>query len=113
VVFRLVESAPPVPDDFVSVWDGQPERRPKVPPCEARGLSVYRSLRDAEDQKARLAKRVKAKKHLNEIARGTLQPHMGVTKLTQGAQPTHTTWWKTPGCDPCPFFAVVGPGDEQ
>lgn len=33
------------------------------------------------------------------IAKGTLRPEHGKTKLTTGKQPTHTTWWAYDGVD--------------
>lgn len=83
-------------------------RLPDADPCLRRALSVLRSQSDAEHQ-LRLFRRWKQK----FVARTTLQPVHGHTMLTQGQQPTHTSWWPAPGCDvqqrAALFFVTVGP----
>jgi hypothetical protein len=41
------------------------------------------------------------------IAEGSLAAEHGTTKLTEGKQPTHTTWWPYDGVDRARIFAVV------
>jgi hypothetical protein len=84
-VYRLVKSDPPIADDFRS--HAELGKMPKAPPCLRHGLSTFRRYEDANHQRDLLP-------YLGDkIAMAELKPEHGKTKLTQGRQPTHTTWW--------------------
>lgn len=48
--YRLVNRYPPTEQDFRSVWQEQPDRRPRLDPCQSRGLSVFATA-DAAQQR--------------------------------------------------------------
>jgi hypothetical protein len=98
-VFRIVKNDPPLPEDMASYHETG--RLPKAPPCLRCGLSVFREIQDAMHQRLLLPKLGRW------IAKGTLQVEHGKTKLTRGAQPTHTTWWAYDGVIRMLLFAVV------
>ena len=88
-VYRLVEGEPPKKEDFVSYWIKYPEKqeiyRKLGHTCETCGLSVFRSLEDAQ----RISRRVQ---HLpKKVAVATLDSTMGHIKNTNN--PEHYTWW--------------------
>ena len=98
-VYRLVKSNPPTASDFLT--HHELGKLPNAPPCLRCGLSVFRAREDAEHQ-------YRAYPRLGKfIAVGELQPEHGVTKLTQGRQPTHTTWWSYEGVDRAAIFVSV------
>jgi hypothetical protein len=98
-VFRIVKQAPPAADDFVTHHEAGTYR--KAPPCLRAGLSVFRTLDDAVHQRELFPA-------LGEhIARGSLAAHHGKTKLTQGRQPSHTTWWPHVAVTRAAGFSVV------
>ena len=43
----------------------------------------------------------------NLIAKGTLSPEHGKSKLTSGRLPTHTTWWPYRDVKRASLFSVV------
>lgn len=99
VVFRLVKHDPPIAEDLAT--HGETNRLPKAPACLRCGLSVFREVGDAVHQRLLLPK-------LGDfIARADLKPEHGKTKLTEGRQPTHTTWWVYEGVDRASLFAVT------
>lgn len=98
-VFRLVKSDPPTDADLAS--HHETGRLPKAPPCLRCGISVFREMEDAVHQRQLFPK-------LGDlIATATLQPVHGRTKLTEGRQPTHTTWWAYEGVQRASLFSVV------
>jgi hypothetical protein len=53
-----------------------------------------------------------APRFMGYIAKATLRPEFGETKLTDGAVPLHTTWWFVKSldvCARCALFTVVEP----
>ncbi|SRR5579883_1781769 len=99
VVYRLVKSNPHAAADFLTAHEL--DKLPNAPPCLRCGLSVFRTREDAEHQYRAYPKLGKF------IAKGELQSEHGVTKRTQGRQPTHTTWWVYEGVDRGAIFASV------
>lgn len=98
-VFRIVKDEPPTDEDFASHWETG--KLPKAPPCLRCGLSVFRDVRDAVHQRQLIPK-------LGcWIAQATLKYHHGKTKLTEGVQPTHTTWWAYEKVNRASLFSVV------
>jgi hypothetical protein len=97
-VFRIVRNSPPAAGDMAS--HHETGRLPKAPPCLRCGLSVFREVRDALHQRELLPKLGKF------IAKGVLKPEHGKTKLTDGTQPTHTTWWAYEGMQRESIFIV-------
>lgn len=98
-VFRIVKNDPPNDVDFISHFESG--RIPKAPPCLRCGLSVFRELKDAVHQRLLMPKLGRW------IAKATLEAVHGKTKLTQGQQPTHTTWWAYDGVQRASPFTVV------
>lgn len=84
-VYRLVKSDPPIADDFRS--HAELGKMPKAPPCLRHGLSTFRRHEEASHQRDLFPALG------DKIAMAELKPEHGKTKLTQGKQPTHTTWW--------------------
>ena len=101
-VWRIVRSAPPQEKDFKSNRLQQPRKDWGEQECEACGLSVYRTERDA----ARVRELTPAfRKRL--IASATLTASHGVTLSTPRPDfPSHTTWWVLPAVEPWTLFAV-------
>ncbi len=88
-IYRLVKSKPPTETDFLS--HHETGKMPKRDPCLRCGLSVFRNQEDAEHQYQAYPKLGKF------VSKGTLKAEHGVTKLTSGRQPSHTTWWPYKG----------------
>jgi hypothetical protein len=87
------------PGDFASHHELQ--TLPNAPPCLRCGLSLFRTREDAEHQHRACPKLGKF------VAIGLLQEEHGKTKLTQGRQPTHTTWWAYKEVNRQSVFPVV------
>jgi hypothetical protein len=98
-VFRLVRSDPHTQGVFRT--HHETGKLPKAPPCIRCGLSVFRSRQDAEHQYRAYPKLGRF------IARASLPSTHGVTKLTEGRQPSHTTWWPFAGVDRAAIFAIL------
>jgi hypothetical protein len=98
-VYRVVKHSPTQEADFQS--HRELNRAPNADPCLRSGLSVF-----CKKEEAAHMRRVFPKIG-DYIAVGELVPHHGVTKLTQGKQPTHTTWWPCLGIDRAAVFAVI------
>ncbi len=98
-VYRIVRDDPPASADFATHWETG--RLPKAPPCLRLGLSVFRDVREARHQRCLFPKLG------SMIARASLTSDHGLTKLTHGSQPTHTTWWAYEGVHRASLFAVV------
>lgn len=98
-VFRIVNNAPPCAEDLTSHFETG--RVLKGPPCLRCGLSVFREVSDAVHQ------RLLFPKLGHWIAKASLEPAHGKTKLTGGQRPTHTTWWAYDGVERANLFAVV------
>ena len=87
VVFRLVRTVPPTPDDFLSQRQEKPDRMfSGVTECQACGLSVFADRRDAETKALKLP-------HLKnrKICQVTLPARAG--RIQPTFQPSHHTWW--------------------
>jgi len=98
-IFRLVKSNPPTAADFWS--HHETGKLPNTPACLRCGLSVFRSREDAEHQH-------RAYPRLGRfIAKGMLVHEHGVTKLTHGRQPSHTTWWAFADVDRLAVFTDI------
>jgi len=98
-VFRIVAKDPPDITDLASHWERG--RLPNAPACLRCGLSVFREIRDAVHQRLLLPKLGKL------IAQATLEAEHGETKITQGKQPTHTTWWVYKDVNRASLFSVI------
>ena len=85
VVYRLVKNAPVTEEDFKT--HHETSRCKKADPCMRMGLSVLRELKDAVHQRKVLPVLGKY------ISKASLKSHHGLTKLTGGQRPSHTTWW--------------------
>ncbi len=105
-VYRLVESQPPAAKDFLSHRERFPSRQFNVSECQVCGLSVYRSLEDAEA----LRRRIPAMKN-RRIARGFLEPELGVVHHTPSNGDSHHTWWMPVGVTPWETFTVLPDGE--
>ena len=99
IVFRIVKTDPITAADMAS--HHETGKLLKAPPCLRCGLSVFRELQDAFHQRQLFPKLGKL------IAKAALQAAHGKTKLTEGRQPTHTTWWPYEGVDRASLFALV------
>ena len=85
VVFRLVDGDPPTDDDFRSQRAQKPNNQFNVPECQARGLSVFSKLRDAEKQ-------LRMPNHNGKlICRATLD--RGAGHILKTGRKSHFTWW--------------------
>ena len=98
-VFRVVKHDPPQAEDTASHMETG--KLPKAPACLRCGLSVFREIRYAVHQRQLLPKLGPL------IAKATLLAEHGRTKLTDGRQPSHTTWWAYEGVDRASLFSVV------
>ena len=86
VVYRLVNQSP-TPANFDFLTHAELKKMPKADPCLRCGLSVFLNIEDACHQRDAL-------RFLGKfIAKAKLGPEHGMTQLTKGKQPTHTTWW--------------------
>jgi hypothetical protein len=85
IVYRITKNNPPTAADMLS--HHETGRIPTGPPCIRCGLSIFRTQEDALHQQSLMPRLGKV------IAEGNLRPEHGKMKLTQGRQPTHTTWW--------------------
>jgi hypothetical protein len=102
-VFRIVRNDPPNAVDMATHMETG--KLPKAPPCLRCGLSVFQELQDVIHQRSLFPKLG------NLIARATLTSDHGKSKLTEGRQPTHTTWWAFEGVDRAALFSVIA--DEE
>ncbi len=86
VVYRVVRNSPkPSSSDFLT--HEETDRCKRGDPCLRCGLSVFLTFDDAYHQRDALP-------FLGDyIAKGTLCSEHGKTLLTNGKQPSHTTWW--------------------
>lgn len=99
IVYRIVRSDPPGPDDFLSHHEAG--LLPKADACLRCGLSVFRVRTDGVHQRNLYPR-------LGEfLAEGSLTPADGQTRLTAGRMPTHTTWWVYDGVDRVHPFSNV------
>ena len=102
-VFRCCKSDPPAESGMRT--NDETGRLPDAPPCLRRALSVFRTRQDAVHQ-LRLFRRWRRKL----VAQADLEERHGRTKQTSGRQPTHTSWWPSPGLNPsqrAALFSVV------
>ena len=99
IVFRLVRGKPASALDFQT--HHETGKLPRAPACLRCGLSVFRIREDAEHQHRAYPKLG------GFVAFGELRWEHGVTKLTHGQQPTHTTWWSYEEVIRCEVFTTV------
>lgn len=102
-LFRVAKTHPPSAEDFKS--HAELGKKSLGPQCLRVGLSLFRSLDDAEHLTLLFPKLGR------HVLRGRLQAHHGVTKLTpSNRHPSHTTWWPYEGVNRCePFSLAVNP----
>jgi hypothetical protein len=99
MVYRLAHGNPMLASDVQT--HHETGKLPNAPACPRCGLSVFRTKEDAEHQ-------YRAYPKLGDfVACGELRSEHGVTKLTQGKQPTHTTWWSFEGVARAEVFISV------
>ena len=105
-VYRYVKD-PSDPEEFKSYWFQKPhqrrdfEKRGKA--CQARGLTVYRSLQDL----MHASKIYRKMKRGKAPTKADLSPEMGKIKQTPGPG-NHYTWWTpTEFENPCEHFSLV------
>ncbi len=102
-VYRCCKNRPAHADEMQTHYESG--RLPDADPCLRRALSVFRSRRDAEHQ-VQLFPRWKRK----FVLHGELSHEHGLTKLTKGKQPTHTSWWPTNDLTPALRAALFTDG---
>ncbi len=83
--YRVTRREVPTAEDFRS--HRELEKLPKAPPCLRAGLSTFRALEEAE-RMALLFPVLGA-----FVAMGRLDAAYGLSLLTPGREPTHTTVW--------------------
>lgn len=102
VLFRIVASNPPTREDFLSfAEEGRFLRSPPKCPCMPYGLSVFPDRADAEWMAHAFPKLG------GFLASGYLDKDSGMSKLTPGTRPSHTTWWPEIACDRQGLFDAV------
>src|SRR5688572_30459046 len=85
VVFRLAQKSPVALDDFRSQRAMNPSTKFNVSECLARGLSVYRDRRDAEQAR-------KLPKFKRSVI-CSVRLAVGAGRIQQTFKPSHHTWW--------------------
>jgi len=102
VVYRIVVSNPCQESDFLS-FDEEKRVLRSLPPCPCMplGLSVFPDKEDAAYMSRKMPRLGKF------LTRGNLSPADGVTKLTAGQRPSHTTWWPSCECVRLDLFSEV------
>jgi hypothetical protein len=109
-LYRLCESSPPTPEDFISFYLRDPYKYKNI--CQAYGLSVFDSedaCKKACDKVPRLRKKYKYR------SRGFNTPDRGKILATPSkAHSQHITWWVYEGVEPHTFFetCLEGGGDN-
>ena len=91
-VYRCCKNSPPAEREMKTAAEAG--RYPDADPCLRQALSVFESQDDAVHQ-IHLFQRWKRK----FIANATLKPEHGKIKLTEGKQPSHTSWWPAGSLD--------------
>lgn len=100
--------------DFHSQRKSQPNREwpQHVDPCELCGVSITQTLDDSIKTALMLLGRVPAlRNRISFIAKGDLQPNMGVIKHTPNVPDgilSHHDWWVPEGVDPLSVFFYCG-----
>ena len=102
-VYRLVKHDPARAEDFKSVFEENPRGAIKKKTVKIYGLSVHRDLSDSE----RLKKRSKKFKN-RHIAKGSLNPTLGMIQHTPSIEESHHSWWIPFGTEPWLVFNVIG-----
>ena len=98
-VFRLVRNSPPEREDFQTHFETG--KLPFAEPCLRCGLSVFTNLSDVIHQRTIYPMLG------TFVAKGQLTTTDGVTMLTKGRFPSHTTWWPFERIDRARSFRVV------
>lgn len=99
IVYRIVKNDPPTAFDMQTHHESG--RLLTADPCLRCGLSVFREQSDAIHQRHLIPKLGKW------IAKAQLTKELGMTKLTKGKEPTHTTWWVYDGVVRESYFEIV------
>ena len=102
-VYRLVKHDPARAEDFKSFFEENPKGAKKKKTVKIYGLSVHRDLSDSE----RLKKRSKKFKN-RHIAKGSLNPTLGMIQHTPSIEESHHSWWIPFGTEPWLVFNVIG-----
>ena len=101
-VYRLVKHDPARAEDFKSVFEENPRGAIKKKTVKIYGLSVHRDLSDSE----RLKKRSKKFKN-RQIAKGSLNPTLGMIQHTPSIEESHHTWWVPVEAKPWTVFNIM------
>jgi hypothetical protein len=101
VFYRRVLHQTPSAEDFRSAFEEGTKRFSDRQKCQARGLSVFVAIEDAQ----RYAELYPATGNL--IAQATLDNSDGKTKPTPTNGNTHTTWWPYEGIERHAKFRVL------
>ncbi len=100
IVYRAVQSNPPIDSDFIShraIW---PHKIFKVSECRARSVSVFTEV----DACINLTKLPKQKGKI--VAKMILPPQSGVIKRT-GRCRSHMSWWRAASFDPIQVCTII------
>jgi hypothetical protein len=103
LVFRVVKSDPPTPEDFLTYFEEDKVRPDRE--CDCHGVSVFR---DSDDAVAYAEKF----QYLGEfIARGSLENQHGkvadTPRIVNGERVSHATWWPFDGLVRHTLFVVL------
>jgi len=104
IIYRFINGTKPVPRDFVSHYEREPNKDWGKNGCKARGLSVLRNMDDCNlMRKAIPALRKK------RIATATVTTTVGLIAVTPSEScKGHCTWWRAPNPDDVAgFFSTV------
>ena len=85
VVFRLVRTDPPTDSDFFSQRAEKPNNQFNLPECQARGLSVFSEVREAE--------KLLKLRHLKAMLICQLTLDKGAGYMLRTGHRSHFTWW--------------------
>lgn len=107
-VFRTVKADPPSEADFLSyLEEGKGDIKPHKQ-CQACGISVFRTLKDAQHQRDAIPGVYK-----RPIAVGQILPTHGKAMDTSSRKfPSHVTWWCYEGTLRAVLFQVYSEEDD-
>lgn len=105
-VYRLVRRDPAQPKDFTALFIERPglfQNKPTAVVCQSCGVSVCKDRQDIVK-----LQRSSAKMRKRQIAKGELNPTLGVIQHTPSRQyKSHHTWWILVGTEPWLIFNVI------
>jgi hypothetical protein len=109
-IYRFINGRAPLSKDFLSHYERDPGKEWGNTECNARGLSVLRSIEDC----AQMRKGVPAMRK-KRIAVGTLSGGVGlIAKTPSNTCEGHCTWWRSgPPEEICGLFAAVPEPEEK